>query len=468
MVFSSAPFLFIFLPIVLILHTAVRKTKTRNVILTIASLLFYAYGEPAFVFVMLIFAALNRFAVLRMKEDEQAKGLWFTLALGLDIFLLVIFKFLGSLSGMLFGSYASLVRMPEMAVPIGLSFFTLRLISYLTDVYRDTEKAVKDPMDLLLYLSFFPVMTAGPLMSHEEFSGQYKDRSVGVSDIAGGIQRFTYGLFKKVIIADTACRVADGLFALDPSELSMAAAWMAALAFALQIVFDLSGYADMAVGIGKMLGFGIPENFDHPYGSFSMREFLGRWNITLVEWFRKYVFEPLMGGSKSQGRSAICKLVVFGLAGVLHGFGLKYLMFGLLIGIVLIAEDEFEIRYRLRRYKWAGWIYTMLAVIAALVMLRADTFGRGIAVLGKMIAGGAGTVTAHNELMRVLDPYSVSVIVLGCVMSVISIERLVPGRIRTGLDKQSPAARVLSIAVLLLCLLAVAGRVTVPSVYFRF
>ena len=468
MVFSSAPFLFIFLPLVLILHTAVGKTKTRNVILTIASLLFYAYGEPAFVFVMLFFALLNWYAGIRMKAAGRSRGRWFAAVLGLDLLLLLSFKFFGSLSGMLFGSYVNIIRMPVTAVPIGLSFFTLRLISYIADVYSDPEGAEKDPLRVLLYLSFFPLMTAGPLMKEREFSKQLTDRYAGPKDIAGGIQRFTYGLFKKVIIADTASRVADGLFALDPAGLSIAGAWIAAIAFALQFCFDLSGYADMAIGIGRMLGFDVPENFDHPYGSFSMREFLGRWNITLVDWFKEYVYEPLGGDANSQGRSALRKLVCFAALGLLHGFGFKYLVFGILIGITLIAEDEFKIRYRLKRFKWAGWIYTMLIVIVALVMLRADTFGRGIAVLGRMAAGGAGTVTAHNELMRVLDPYSVSVMLLGCVMSVISIERLVPGRFRTGFDKQSPAARVLSVAILFLCLLAVAGRAVVLPVYFRF
>ncbi|MDO4546602.1 MAG: MBOAT family O-acyltransferase, partial [Clostridia bacterium] len=333
MVFSSSVFLFFFLPVVFIGNFLIfKKREQKNMFLTIMSLLFYAWGEPWFVFVMLFSIAVNwlcGLAIDKRANEPRAKKLVLTLGIIFNLALIGVFKYLMMLLNTANSLFGLSIYVPQIILPIGISFFTFQALSYIIDVYRGHGEAQKSFMHVCLYISFFPQLIAGPIVRYQTIATEISDRAETLADFEEGARRFIVGLAKKVLVANNLALLADGAFAMTIAEISFASSWLGAIAYLWQVYFDFSGYSDMAIGLGRMFGFHFLENFDFPMVSRSITEFWRRWHISLGTWFRDYLFFP-MGGSrvKSKFRAIFNMFVVWSLTGLWHGADWKFALWG--------------------------------------------------------------------------------------------------------------------------------------------
>ncbi len=354
MLFSSKEFLFIFLPVMItgyyLIYLLFRKNplsiRIRNTWLLTGSLVFYAWGEPVYVFLMIAVIVFN-YVMGRMIGRRRQR--W-SLALTVSVNLLILgfYKYAGFLCGIVTDIAGRDVlpvtwseSVEKIALPIGISFYTFQALSYVIDVYRDKIKAEKDPLALGLYISFFPQLIAGPIVRFETISEAIRERKETFDLFAKGAERFIRGIIKKVLIADRMAVVADAVFALvigDKLEATVLMAWLGAISYSLQIFFDFSGYCDMAAGLGLMFGFKLPDNFDHPYIAKSVTEFWRRWHITLSGWFRDYVYIPLGGSRVGKGRLVLNLFVVWLLTGIWHGANYTFIAWGMIYFVVLTVE----------------------------------------------------------------------------------------------------------------------------------
>ena len=331
MVFSSSAFLFVFLPLVLIIYYVFLKGEInkKNMFLFISSILFYAWGEPKFIFIMLLSIFLNwRIGILidKYNEDNSKKAkTYLVIGIVINVFILFIFKYLMFTINNINSIFGLTIKVPQIVLPIGISFFTFQAISYIIDVYRKNGKVQKKFMNLGLYISFFPQLIAGPIVRYETVAYDIENRKESFEQISQGVCRFIVGLAKKVIISNNLATVADMAFSQD--NLSVGFAWIGAIAYTFQIFFDFSGYSDMAIGLGRMFGFQFLENFNYPYISKSVSEFWRRWHISLTTWFKDYIYFPL-GGSrvKSKFRLFFNMFVVWFLTGVWHGANWTFIL----------------------------------------------------------------------------------------------------------------------------------------------
>ncbi len=375
MVFSENAFLFFFLPIVLIIYYAVKKNRAlSNAVLTVFSLLFYAWGETWFVFIMLASIFMNWLAALfiqKFKENSPKKArLALIVGCALNVGLLGAYKYLSFIVRNMNAAFSLNLPDPHLALPIGISFFTFQAISYIADVYRGKGNAQKRFMDVCLYISFFPQLIAGPIVRYETVANDIQNRRESIDDFASGARRFMVGLSKKAILANSLAIIVDTAFPLGAGETSVALSWFAAIAYLLQVYYDFSGYSDMAIGLGRMFGFHFLENFDFPFLSKSVTEFWRRWHISLCAWFRDYVFFPL-GGSrvKSKLRLLFNMFVVWSLTGLWHGAEWTYVAWGCSFFAILAFEKLTGFA------KWAekhpiGHLYAMFAVVTVTVLIR--------------------------------------------------------------------------------------------------
>jgi len=399
MVFSSAIFLFLFLPIVLIGHLLVGR-RFRNSFLLLASLAFYAWGEGTYVSIMLLSILFNYFfgRLLDSRLFEELIGIRQKVLLGLMIAInllpLLYFKYLifllDSLAGFLNLSGDLFPLEKEIHLPIGISFFTFQAISYLIDIYRKVNSAQRSILDVGLYISLFPQLIAGPIVRYATIADQLRHRVLSIELFSSGVTRFVQGLAKKMLIANPLGYVADLVFDLPASDLTLTTAWLGAVCYTLQIYFDFSGYSDMAIGLGRMLGFKFQENFNFPYISRSIREFWHRWHISLSTWFRDYVYLPL-GGNRYGNFSTMRNLfTIFFLCGLWHGASWNFVIWGLLHGLFLTLE----------RGAWGRLLralpvaiqhgYVLLVVVLTFVFFRAETLSDSGAMLATMFDFRAG------------------------------------------------------------------------------
>lgn len=352
MIFSSVTFIFLFLPVTLAVYYLIPDghLRLRNAFLLAASLFFYWFGEPRFVFLMAVALVLNWGLALWMdrKRDTHRKALFIAIVAG-DLALLFLYKYLGFTLENLDRLPGVSVTVPDMALPVGISFFTFQALSYVADVYRRPGSAEKSPVNVALYISMFPQLIAGPIVRFEDVAEQIRARRRDPDLFAWGVCRFIQGLGKKVIIANTAASAADAVFGVSASgtymggaaELTTGLAWVGAVAFAIQIYFDFSGYSDMAIGLGAMLGFRFRENFNYPYASDSLTRYWRRWNISLGTWFRDYVYIPMGGSRVTTGRHMFNLLVVWLLTGLWHGASWTFLVWGLYWFALVAVEKLF-------------------------------------------------------------------------------------------------------------------------------
>ena len=371
MIFSSASFLFAFLPCVAIVYYLLRSRTARNVFLTFVSLFFYAWGEPWFVLVMLLSIVINWFIALRIGAGGHKKA-WLVVGLVCDLGLLAGFKYLGFLMENVNWIFHLSLPVPQIVLPIGISFFTFQAISYIIDVYRGDGRVQKNLMNVCLYISFFPQLIAGPIVRYQTFDNQITTRRETLDDFCEGIRRFIVGLAKKVLLANNLAALADTAFAMQTTELSLVGTWLAAASYMLQLYFDFSGYSDMAIGLARMFGFHLLENFNLPFIARSIAGFWKRWHISLTSWFRDYLYFPLGGSRVSKGRLLFNMGVVWVLTGFWHGAQWTYLVWGFLF-FVLQAFERFSGAGKWLEKHRIGHLYVFLVVMIASVVSRADS-----------------------------------------------------------------------------------------------
>tara|TARA_B110000046_G_scaffold185384_1_gene226806 strand:- start:963 stop:2363 length:1401 start_codon:yes stop_codon:yes gene_type:complete len=388
MLFSSAIFLFFFLPLLLSVYFLAPK-KTKNLVLLIASLAFYTFGEKELVLLILASVLIDYSAGRIIEGGWRKAGLYFSIISNLGI--LFYFKY----SSFVYENYYSFLEffelntdgintLPEVILPLGISFFTFQTMSYTIDVYRGNVKASKNIIDFATYVTMFPQLVAGPIVRYKDIYKQLQKRTITRSMFAEGLERFIIGLAKKMIIANNVAYIADGAFGVPTDQLSTSFAWVGIIAYSFQIYFDFSGYSDMAIGLGKMLGFDFLENFNYPYTSKSIREFWRRWHISLSTWFRDYVYIPLGGNRKSVLRTYMNLFLVFFVTGLWHGASWNFIVWGLLHGLFIVFE-KIGFEKVLNKLKFGlSNIYTVLIIIITWVFFRAESLERAIGYLEAM------------------------------------------------------------------------------------
>lgn len=373
MVFSDTPFLYAFLPLTAIFCLIVPRRSLKNYVLLMFSLLFYSWGEPKLL-VLMVGAALAAYLCgLCMVHFPQQKKVFLSISVLLLLGNLTIFKYLNFLADNFSALTGASLSLPMITLPIGISFYTFQILSYVIDLYRDRVGVQRNFLYFLLYVSFFPQLIAGPIVRYQTVEEEISSRQESWDDALYGLRRFILGLAKKVLIANNVARIAELVYAAGDAA-GTAAYWLAALCYTFQIYFDFSGYSDMAIGLGRMFGFHFLENFEYPYISCSVTEFWRRWHISLSSWFRDYVYIPLGGNRVSRKRWIFNIFVVWGLTGLWHGAQWNFVLWGLYYAVLLLLEKLFLSRYLERLPKAAQWLYTMLFVVVGWVLFNLTDF----------------------------------------------------------------------------------------------
>lgn len=394
MLFPSEVFLFVFLPFVLaVYYIFLRKTKeVKNIFLLAVSLFFYAWGEPVYVFLMMGAILLNwlyGMVVHRLQDKKYAARAVLAVMVLTNIGILAWFKysvfFMLQVNRFLHTEFP----VPQVKLPIGISFFTFQAMSYVFDVYRKKGRVQYNPLRVGLYIALFPQLIAGPIVRYETIAAQMEERRENWSDFSKGVTRFCIGLGKKVLIANNMAVVADAAFSLliaGEFQASLTMAWLGAISYTLQIFFDFSGYSDMAIGLGQMFGFHFEENFNYPYIAKSISDFWRRWHISLQTWFRDYVYFPMGGSRVSKGRLVLNLFVVWALTGIWHGANWTFLAWGLMYFVLLTIEKLTGFH---KKAYWWGHIYTLLFVVIGWVIFRSSGMGNAITYIKAMFGIGA-------------------------------------------------------------------------------
>ena len=360
MTFSSMNFLVLFFPLVFILYFPVKNRTYRNTVLLIASLLFYAWGEPVYIVLMLVSSLVAYVGAIIIDKTKYRKT-----ALVITLFLLLLNLVIFKYTNFIFENIG--LCSPNLPLPIGISFYTFQIISYVADFYKGKVKLQKNFFYLTLYVSFFPQLIAGPIVRYQTVEDEILNRKESISSVAAGLRRFTVGLAKKVVIANNVALISTAVFKGD-SNFGSAIYWLAAIAYALQIYFDFSGYSDMAIGLGKIFGFNFLENFNYPYISCSITEFWRRWHMSLSGWFRDYVYIPLGGNRCSKLRHILNILTVWALTGLWHGASWNFVLWGVYYAALLLIEKYFLSGILKKCPKFITWVYTMFFVLISWVI----------------------------------------------------------------------------------------------------
>ncbi len=435
--------------------------------LIVASLLFYAYGEPVLVLLMLASTAFN-WLMGRLVGTAQRAGsrkALVVVAIVVNIGLLGVFKYAGMVVGTLNSLLGLSLPVPQIPLPLGISFYTFQALSYVIDVYRGDVGYQSSYSRVLLYISFFPQLVAGPIVKYHDIAAEMEDRHATVGDVACGLRRFCLGLAKKVLVANVMAGVTDELYSLGASSIGCAGAWLAAFSYFMQIYFDFSGYSDMAIGLGRVFGFHFKENFDHPYASASIKEFWRKWHMSLSTWLREYLYFPLGGNRKGRGRAIVNRIIVFLVCGLWHGASWTFVVWGLLHGLFLLLEDVVPVR---RLPKPLGIVYATLVVMCTFVIFRADTLAEAVQMLGAMFSGAAGGRLASVLVLEQLTPqYLVTAVV--AVLLASSLPKVVCARLG---GAHGGAVGALSYAcalvLMFLCVVSLSSGTYNPFIYFRF
>lgn len=486
MVFSQLTFLYYFLPIVMIVYFF-SSDKIRNVLIFITGLLFYAWGEPFYVCLMLFSTAIDYTAgrlMAKYDDDNKKRKICLIVSVCMNVGLLAIFKYSDFLIDSFNGVFGTSVTNPVVLVnkalnslypfglnekrvelPIGISFYAFQSMSYTIDLYLRNIKVQKSFLNFASYVSLFPQIVAGPIVRYEDVANELESRTVNIAKISAGIGLFVKGLAKKVLLANNIGMVWTQVKAMDYSTISVATAWLGIIAFAFQIYFDFSGYSDMATGLGKMLGFEFPKNFDHPYISKSISEFWRRWHITLGSWFRSYVYIPLGGNRNGNFKTYRNLFITWALTGLWHGASWNFILWGLFFGVLIIIERLGFGKILEKLPSAVSMLYTFVMVLFGWVLFDTDT----LADAGKYYAAMFG---AGGSLV---DSYARYTIASNAVMLVLCI--LISGGLGSRLisfceEKNKRASAVAGVAVkiggLLICTAYLVGATYNPFLYFRF
>lgn len=463
MVFSSLVFLCVFLPVVYLGHLVLRDIRWKNGLLLIASLLFYAYGEPVYVVLMLLSAFVNTLLALVVERDAARRKLWIGITVILNLSVLCVFKYAGFLAESFNVLTGLAIPAPQIALPVGISFFTFQAMSYVFDVAKGTNPAQKNFGKVLLYISFFPQLIAGPIVKYHDIEKEISERSVSAAETAAGIRRFIAGLSKKVLIANVMGMAADRLFGADCAP-NIVMAWVGAVSYMMQIYFDFSGYSDMAIGMGQMFGFHFKENFRYPYTARSVRDFWKKWHISLSGWFQEYLYIPLGGNRKGRARTCVNKMIVFLCTGVWHGANITFVFWGIFHGFFLMLEEfvPFTKKRDNRFVNGLLHVYTLLVVCVGFVFFRADTFAQGMQWSAAMFTGFHFETAVMSLVLRQMTPLYLATFAVAAFAAMPIRKRLETYR------WYEPFSYAASLAGLALCILRLAGGTYNPFIYFRF
>lgn len=486
MVFSQLTFLYYFLPIVMIVYFFA-SDKIRNVLIFITGLFFYAWGEPFYVCLMLLSTAIDYTAgrlMAKYDDDNKKRKICLIVSVCMNVGLLAIFKYSDFLIDSFNGVFGTSVTNPVVLVnkalnslypfglnekrvelPIGISFYTFQSMSYTIDLYLRNIKVQKSFLNFASYVSLFPQIVAGPIVRYEDVANELESRTVNIAKISAGIGLFVKGLAKKVLLANNIGMVWTQIKAMDYSTISVATAWLGIIAFAFQIYFDFSGYSDMATGLGKMLGFEFPKNFDHPYISKSISEFWRRWHITLGSWFRSYVYIPLGGNRNGNFKTYRNLFITWALTGLWHGASWNFILWGLFFGVLIIIERLGFGKILEKLPSVVSMLYTFVMVLFGWVLFDTDTLADAGRYYAAMFGAGSSLV----------DSYARYTIASNAVMLTLCI--LISGGLGSRLisfceEKNKRASAVAGVAVkiggLLICTAYLVGATYNPFLYFRF
>ena len=486
MVFSSLVFVFLFLVLTLGIYYAV-PFKFKNFVIFVSGFIFYAWGEPKYVAVMLISTLIDYFAGLTMHKynnNKTVKRVALIVSLVMNLSLLGIFKY----SDFIFGSINDIFGLslenpflditnnvfgavfgakPEsyLPLPIGISFFTFQSMSYTIDMYLGKIKVQKNVISFTAFVNLFPQIVAGPIVRYDDVAAELDNRTINLDLIYEGIVRFITGAGKKVLIANGIGQLWNEAFALMGSEMSVLTAWLGIIGYTLQIYFDFSGYSDMAIGLGKMMGFNFPENFDYPYLSKSISEFWRRWHMTLGAWFRSYVYIPLGGNRCSKWRNVFNLAVVWLLTGIWHGASWNFILWGCLYGVLIIMEKLFLGKLLEKLPTAIRWFYTMLLVVLGWVLFVTPDLSSAFSYMGIMF--GSTGILADSTALYLLINYGV-MLILGIFASTDAWKIIVEK-----INAKAPAAvnivtPIAKIAVFVLCIAYLADATYNPFLYFNF
>ncbi|WP_419025929.1 MBOAT family O-acyltransferase [Emergencia sp.] len=464
MLFSSIVFLFYFLPIVLLAYFVVPK-KAKNIVLLIASIFFYSWGEPVYVFLMIFSAIFNYFMAIdigRAKVHQKSGKSTLVFTVIVNLFVLSFFKYYGFLMDTVNGILGTDIKYTALALPIGISFYTFQALSYIFDVYRGNVKVQVNPLKFTLYLALFPQLIAGPIVKYKDIAEQLDERHVTLEKFGDGTMRFLLGLGKKVILANNLGAIYTQIMAVSDSQVSVLTYWIGIIAYTLQIYFDFSGYSDMAIGLGKMFGFEFMENFNYPYISKTITEFWRRWHMSLSTWFREYVYIPLGGNRVSMHRHIINLLIVWSLTGLWHGASWNFVVWGLYYGLLLILEKYLIGKYIEKAPAWAQHLYAMIIVMIGWVFFSSVDLTAAIDYLKILFCMG-GVPLANTYTLYLLRT-NLLLLAIGCIAA--SPEPMKQFNI---LCKKSAVIAI--IMILLVLVLATAYLIFSsynPFLYFRF
>ncbi len=479
MVFSSLIFLLLFFTASILLYYAV-PFRFKNAVILLSGILFYAWGEPIYVVVMLLSTMIDYCAGLVMNRFEGRKvprRICLIVSVVMNLGLLGVFKYSGFIAenvNLIAGrelidiahmNFFGLDFLPMNLLPIGISFFTFQSMSYTIDLYLGKIKVQKNPITFAAFVTLYPQIVAGPIVRYDDIAAELDSRRIDLDLIYDGIVRFITGLGKKVLLANGIGQLWETASACAPGELSVLTAWLGIIGYTLQIYFDFSGYSDMAIGLGKMMGFHFPENFNYPYLSKSISEFWRCWHMTLGAWFRSYVYIPLGGNRKGMARTVFNLAVTWLLTGIWHGASWNFILWGVLYGVMIILEKLFLGKLLEKLPAAAGWLYTMLLVVLGWVLFASANLSSAFGYMGAMF-GGSGVLCDNTALYLLLN-YGI-LLVIGIFAATdawkILTERLsarLPGVV-------GYATPVLKIGVLLLCIAYLSDAGYNPFLYFNF
>lgn len=466
MVFSSTIFLCVYLPLVLLGYYICPK-KGRNLFLLIVSLVFYAWGEPKYVFLM-IFSILVNYIFGRLMDKNRGRQkrmkLLLVLSVVIDLGLLSVFKYTDFIITNVNAIFGSSFDLLNIALPIGISFYTFQAMSYTIDVYRNDVRVQKNLIDFGMYITMFPQLIAGPIVRYADVQDQLAERSVTTADFSEGVMRFVVGLGKKVLLANQMGAVWSDIYALG-GDVSALMAWTGAIAYTFQIYFDFSGYSDMAIGLGRMFGFKFPENFRYPYQSVSITDFWRRWHITLSTWFKEYLYIPLGGNRRGLARQALNLLIVWSLTGFWHGAGWNFVMWGLYYFVILFIEKLFLLKALDKLPKFFRHVYALLLIIIGWVIFASDDVSVLLPYLGSMFGanGAIGGMDVYTLLTKAV------LLIICCIASTELPKKLFLSAAGAMNEKAAFTLKsVLMIALLALSMILLIGDSYNPFLYFRF
>ena len=473
MVFSSIFFLFTFLPLSLLLYW-MSPSKIKNFTLLAVSLFFYAWGEPVYVLLMIASILTNFvFGIFieseLIKEKRAVRRALFISAVVFNILILGFFKYYGFLAENINALFNADIAYSELPLPIGISFYTFQVLSYVIDVYLGKVRLQRNPVSFALYVTMFPQLIAGPIVRYSDIESQLEQRNVSASKFGEGAQRFIQGLGKKVLIANSMGALWDITQAMDMTGISVFSAWLGIIAYTFQIYFDFSGYSDMAIGLGKMFGFEFMENFDHPYISRSVTEFWRRWHISLGTWFREYVYIPLGGNRCSRIRQIRNIMAVWMLTGLWHGASWNFVVWGIYYGFLLLIEKFFLKKSIDNAPAIISHVYCMLAVIIGWVLFASRDIESAAAYLGVM-SGASGNVLVDNAFIYYLKSNAVMLVIsllfsTGIFREIFEPEEI-SDKIRTRVSHS--AAVILHAFILFMSTAYLVTETYNPFLYFRF